>query len=137
MLETQRVLDEAEVWPELFFLFFFLSPFPLFHFLLVLLQLRGELLQLRVAQGLVPDVQKQARLEAAVQNRQRAGKVARGGAVAHSSDPRFSEQPPVGVQEHGRNAVLQLKHGGADQAQDLDSSSVKGSDPFEGGSVRQ
>ena len=137
MLETQRVLDEADVRPKFFFLLFFLSPLPLFNFLLVLFQLGGDLLQLRVTQGLVPDVQQQARLEAAVQHRLRPGEVARGGAVAHRSDPGLPEQPPVGVQEHGRNAVLQLQHGGADHAQDLQPSPVEGSDPLEGGGVRQ
>ena len=90
MLESQRVFDEADVRPQLFFLLFLFPPLSFVNFLFVLLQLRSELLQLRVTQRLVPDVQHQARLKAALQHCQRSGKVSRCDTVAHGTSPRLS-----------------------------------------------
>lgn len=135
MFEPQGVLDEADVRPQLLFLFFFLSPLTFVHFLLVLFQLSGELFQLGVPQSLVPNVQQQARLEAALQHGQRSCKVSRGGAVAHSTYPRLSKQAPVRMHKDGRDVALQLQHGGPDHAQHLGTCAMQGPDPLEGGGV--
>jgi len=135
MLQTQGVLDEADVGSQFFFLFLFLSPLSFVHLLLVLLQLCGELLQLGVTQSLIPDIEKQARLQAALQHCQRAGKVSRRRTVTNGTYPWLPQQAPIGMHENGRYAVFELQHGGPDHADNLHAGTVLGADPFEDGGV--